>query len=220
MCWIFYAGFLLLLIDFIFSIGSFGFYDTSFGFNITIFKNNLCFLTDGYYFTKNGFDFLLFFVLRLVLIAISIYVLFKTNQTKTLSLFYFGFDICNASYSLTKILAFAEYPIQLSYYGIWMSISWNIIAQILIHLFYSRYLCNYFEKRKNILNNYEQLHNESAIPNQQNGDVQNETIANEPERKSTLVYVFFLLKLCFFFWKWFSAGFFFLIIYAVGKQIF
>lgn len=218
----FVIGFSLLfvLFDFILSIGCFGFYHNSFGFNITTLNNNL-FLFNGYYFTKSGFDFVILAVLRFTCLMSTLVVLNKFGVIKKFSLIYLGSDICNTSFTITKILAFAENQIQLTYFGIWMSVIWTIVAQLLVHLFYSQFLCVKFTERRSSRNNYDQLHNQSieSVSIQQNGDIENSTV-DEPKRASTLTHVILLMKYCLFYWQWFTTGFVFLILYAIGMHIF
>lgn len=217
---IFLFGLIFFLIDYLITLGSFGFYHTSFNFNMTSFKNNIFFLSKEYYFTKNGNEFLLLFIYRLALIFISVFVLIKYGKSKGFSIILLGSDLCNMSFSLTKILAFAEYPIQLFYIGIYINIVWNIIASILVHFYYSKFLIDYFTK-KTYSNNYEQLENDNGIIEQtsqsENNNTENEINDKNTERVSTSVQIFFLLKYYLFFWKEFLLGFIFLVIYAFSK---
>lgn len=208
------AGFVLL--DALVTVGCLGFYHSDFTFDFTILCKNL-FLIDKYQFVTSPFDFVVLIIFRFAFLIVANIALFINKAKKELLLLLLGAIICNASYSLVKLLAFSEIVEQLRYYGVWMSIGWNVIS------FSSLYaLCSFLYKcvetsalNGNLSANYHHLQEDEPPPTSSRvGDVEEGVLK---QSASTMRHILFVLKYSFFCWRWILVGFFFLLAYSVCK---
>ena len=105
------------------------------------------------------------------------------------------------SYSLAKLLALSEIPDQLHYPGLWFSVGWSLAACFI----FASISWIFLARKKG--NGYSVLEEETS----------RQESSEERERISTPKHVGKLLSYCKRVWFWFTAGFIFLIIYALGK---
>uniref|UniRef100_A0A915CN35 Uncharacterized protein n=1 Tax=Ditylenchus dipsaci TaxID=166011 RepID=A0A915CN35_9BILA len=118
---------LYLFIDLLISITCLGYYQSSFSFNSTTLISQLT-LERGYHLTSSAIEFILLSGSRCLYLIATIICLMFHISTHHLNLVLLGVQICNLSFSLVKILAFSEFPEQLGYPGLWMSLVWNVAS--------------------------------------------------------------------------------------------
>uniref|UniRef100_A0A914CDG0 ABC transmembrane type-1 domain-containing protein n=1 Tax=Acrobeloides nanus TaxID=290746 RepID=A0A914CDG0_9BILA len=132
------------------------------------------------------------------------------------SLFFFGLQIFNWGYSLTKLLAFSERPEQLSFFGIYLSLTWNVLAFILVWAIWHFLInSNVIELLINRRFTSQADDREQLITT----DTENNDEDKETSRLTTFAHIAKILYYCRAQWQWYTAGFVFLIIYA-GARVF
>ncbi|CAD5232667.1 unnamed protein product [Bursaphelenchus xylophilus] len=213
-----------VILDLLFTTIPYGFYVINFGFNFdTLIKNLGPVQYDP---LTSGFDFLILCLLRIFFIIVGASLVgFK----RPLQLFSFTFNCvaaCSISFSLVKILCFAEHPNQLHFVGVWLSLSWNIIAP-----FWALYIFNTVIVYRLFNNtNYEQVEVETEVflenaelasdaENQNYGFRDEKDCRQEPlTKKSLIAHVKFLMKYALIYWRWFSIACVFLVLSAAARS--
>lgn len=209
---------LFITLDSFLTIFSFGFYRNSFQFDASLIGQFIS-LKLGYTFATSPLDFLLLLIFRSLLILTGLVVVLWTKRsTPSCSLFFFGVEIFNWGFTLTKLLAFSEGPSQLAFLGIWFSLVWNVISCVLLWVIWYMIFCS------NAIASFEAITRHfSTIDGDREQLIQpnNQTEAEETEKKQarlpTLAHIGKILYYCKAQWHWYAIGLVFLIIFAFGK---
>ncbi|VDK75519.1 unnamed protein product [Litomosoides sigmodontis] len=204
------ASLLIILfcwIDVIISVIAIGFYQISFKFDAQIMWDYVT-LKTPYDFITSPIDFLFLTAFRLLVILICI-ALKVRHEHSWLGKFFIpllGVFILHWTFSLVKLLAFSEKIKQFAYFGFWLNVVWNVLAAALIMLIWN------FVLLTNTSLGYQTLTDETRDVTPRLQDVRKEF-----SRFGTGQHILRLLKYCKHEWKWFAAGFFFLIIYSSSR---
>lgn len=138
---ILFSTILFILLDLFVTLISFALYRKSFSIDLI---PNIFLLKDGFHdFVHSGLDFAILYIFR-VLILIFCIILWCKKVLPNFSLLFFGINVFNWGFSLTKLLAFSEDTSQLSFFGIWMSIIWNILSYLAVWAIWSFVICSKF----------------------------------------------------------------------------
>jgi hypothetical protein len=204
----------------------------------------------GYSFSTSPFDFFALMLLRSLLLLVILLPLRYSNSTvrcllippsasspttfysKILNFSMLGLLICSFSYSLIKLLAFSDLERQLHFPGVWLSISWNLIAFLCLQAIYQLWLFrpnNEYQRRIEATNGsttpYQPLFDESTSAEDFTPE-SSEPIRNNSQqnggnqlRISTWSHIRCLLNYCWHYRGWLAVGFVFLVIYSVGQLI-
>ncbi|KAH7693181.1 ABC transporter, partial [Aphelenchoides avenae] len=205
-----------LCVDVLLTTTFLGFYQSGFRFSSTLVHDKL-FLAGGYHFCSSALEFFVLAVFRALILITGIFVSLFVANVPSLPLFFTGLSICNASFSLIKILAFSEESEQLAFAGVWLNMIWNCLSFVTLHALWHFVIC------ANRLSLAEFSH--QSLSSQSSDDaeplVNNNESTEEPKetRMSTLSHVLRLLTYCKYHSKWFLAGFVFLCIYS-GARVF
>lgn len=201
------ASFLIIFycwIDVIISVIAFGFYQKSFKFDAQIIWDYLA-LKVPYNFISSPIDFLLLTGFRLFVMLVCIVLKVKREHSWLKKFFIpiLGIFILHWTFSLVKLLAFSEKIEQLAYFGFWLNDIWNVLSASLLMLIWN------FVLRTNTSWDYQSLTGETPSVATRLQDTKNELV-----RSGTGQHILRLFRYCKYHWKWFAAGFFFLIIYS------
>lgn len=191
-------------LDSIISVIAIGFYQISFKFDAQIIWDYVT-LKRPYDFITSPVDFLCLTAFRLLVILICI-VLKVRREHPWLGKFFvpfLGVFIMHWTFSLVKLLAFSEKIEQFAYFGFWLNVVWNVLAAALIMLIWN------FVLRTSTSLGYQSLTDETRDVTRRLQDAKKEF-----SRFDTGQHILRLLQYCKHQWRWFAAGFFFLIIYS------
>ncbi|VDK42947.1 unnamed protein product [Anisakis simplex] len=206
--------FAYLFLDVSFSILPLALYNCSKrGFDISlIFKYLL--LLDGYSFTETPIDFVVITNLRLFILAVAVLVkiVLDDSQLKKLILVLLPFSLFSWAFSIIKLLAFSEHASAILYCaGPWLSVLWNITATVLLLAVWQLVLMSSASWHYAALMEY------SSDGSVTGDDTSAQQTLSDSSRQSTFDHAIALLKYCKAQWKWFTAGFIFLIIQSVAR---
>ncbi|VDO61504.1 unnamed protein product [Onchocerca flexuosa] len=195
-------------LDIAISVIAFGFYQTSFKFNAQIIWDCVTFNVP-YDFISSPVDFLIFAVFRLLVMLICIILKMNGEQSWLEKSFMplLGVFILNWIFSLIKLLAFSEKIEQFAYFGFWLNVIWNVLSAALIIVIWN------FAFRTNTSWGYRTLTSSEAR------DVTS-SVEDKSNRSDTYRHILRLLEYCKKQWKWFAAGFFFLLIYSFSMNLY
>ncbi|CAD5213368.1 unnamed protein product [Bursaphelenchus xylophilus] len=201
-----------VLIDLAWTIIPFGLYIPGFGFDYNTLERNLN--PVEYNILKNGFDFLVCTLLRFIFVLLGLILIATKRSTKLFFLIFASFGVCSISFSLVKLLCFSEYPEQLKYVGIWMSIVWNILGSILSVASFHFLIRKWLFKTE-----YERMQEEAEAEEnpEENAPANGEEKPEKVTRKSVTAHVKFLLQYACQYWPWFSMACVFLVIYSTAR---
>lgn len=196
-----------LISDFFITIMSFGFYKQSFQYDSNLIWRSILFI-DGYSVFKSSIDFFICTVVRCIVTSVCIILKLKNRNHLIKKAFIplIAVFILIWTFTLVKLLALSENPINLGFIGIWLNIIWNIFASLLLIAIWHFILCS------NTIWNYRTLLSIEDLSNCVDS-------VSTDQRYGTFKHAIELLKYCKNTWKWFTAGFIFLIIYSLGKLI-
>lgn len=188
---------------------SLGFYCPSFKFNVNLIMKCIL-LLDRYDFLNSAFDFVFLVAVRLSIILSGLCIKLYNNEArlKRCTLPLLGFFVIAWTFSLIKLLAFSEDENILNYPGAWMSIVWNVLATLLLLIVWQVVLCSESPWNYTVLVSDSDTTPTSEIEG--NADV-------EKNRRGAFRHAIRLLAYCKNQWKWFLAGFTFLVIYSLAR---
>uniref|UniRef100_A0A914P3D7 ATP-binding cassette sub-family B member 9 n=1 Tax=Panagrolaimus davidi TaxID=227884 RepID=A0A914P3D7_9BILA len=228
------ATVIFVYFDLFISAAALGFYHSTLYFDFGLIKHYFLF-KDGYYsFYKSPIDFILFSILRSVLLIIGI-CLFLKRGTPKWNLLFTGIELGIISFTFIKILAFSEYSEQLYFYGFWVSLLWNILASFMLcpiwfGIFRSEKLqihtASLWSQADQDGDTRRLLVEEDTVVGVENGH--GPTVTSVPseekkeedieaERASTIKHMLNLLSYCKHHGRWFGTGFIFLVMFSVAR---
>ncbi|CAI4228229.1 unnamed protein product [Auanema sp. JU1783] len=207
---------LYLLLDIPLTTLLLGFFSPSKEFHFDNVLKYLLFL-DGYSFIDNPFDFVVLACIRALFLitAVVLIILHKEKVNTVLFTPVLIYTIFCYSYTLIKLLAFAEKAEQIRYWGLWYTISFSILSPVLFCCLWSWTIA-----KKSHHGNYGRLVEDDAqsVSSQRRLFSDLESLVNtEDSRISTSQHAWKLLSYCRYEWVWFASGFFFLNIYAFAR---
>lgn len=201
---------LFVISDIFITLFSFAFYSPGFEFNFELVSKFV--LWRNYSYLTDPSEFLLFAVIRILVICVGILMnlSFGTNFVRQLAVPLLGFFILTWTATLIKFLVYAENSDQLKFFGVWLSTIWNIIATALLFPIWYLIICSDFLAKYKIVETNGPPKSPSALK------TAHLLIA---KRYSTFEHAVRLLMYCKQQWQWFTAGFLFLLIYSLGKML-
>uniref|UniRef100_A0A914Z044 ATP-binding cassette sub-family B member 9 n=1 Tax=Panagrolaimus superbus TaxID=310955 RepID=A0A914Z044_9BILA len=213
------ATVIFVYFDVVVSTIALGLYKPSFQFSINLLEHYL-FFKDGYSFLTSPVDFVILSLFRTGILIIGVYYFLK-KVTPKWNLFFVGIELTNISFTFLKILAFAEHPEQLGYFGFWLSLVWNEITFLaLIPLWYGIYRSPKLHRQTQELWTPSEDYTALTTVDGDLTDSSNTRISVVKmieERISTFEHVIKLLDYCKHYAPWFAGGFFFLTIYSLAR---
>ncbi|KAI1722691.1 ABC transporter [Ditylenchus destructor] len=218
--------YIFILVDSLVSILCLGFYHPYFHFDANVLKSKLL-LLDGYDFTHSPIEFVALCIGRSLFLVMGVFLLLRQINTDHWSLVFLGVQICNLSLSLIKVLAFSEHAEQLTYYGVWMSLVWNVSSFFILHTLWKFGLNNErfnpTQRNVNGVDKYERLFDESqTIESAQSlaatSTPEHSIEPNKEERASTWQHILLLMNFCGHYWACFAIGLALQIICSAGTK--
>ncbi|CAD5210025.1 unnamed protein product [Bursaphelenchus okinawaensis] len=162
----------------------------------------------------SGFDFFVCMILRYTFIFTGLILVASKLPTDLFFLVFTSYGVCSISFSLVKLLCFSEWPDQLYFIGMWISIFWNILGSI-----FSAAAFHFLIKKRMFKPNYERMEEEEEQASD-DGEPGTSNAQEKPEkvtRKSVMSHVKFLLRYALLYWKWFTVACVFLVIYSTAR---
>ncbi|KAI6190557.1 ATP-binding cassette sub-family B member 9 [Aphelenchoides bicaudatus] len=212
----------VLLFDIFISFFSLGFYHgDGFEFYSSTMFEQLGLLRHGFHFSKTGVEFALLSATRFISLLIGILIFKKRFYVDVFYQLLMSLFVCSISFSLVKILCFAETEGMLHFAGVWLHVLWNIGISVffLAFLHHVVRLCEgeYRPVKKT------QTAQTATNEKKENGDVQDaqETKKQSSEsaaiRESSITQIIRLLSYTKYNGKYFLVGSIFLIIYSTCR---
>ncbi|KAI6213965.1 hypothetical protein M3Y94_00213700 [Aphelenchoides besseyi] len=176
-----------------------------FDFSLKTLEDQLLWRPHGFDLCRSAGEFVCLALIRMVLLVIGVILLQLQKSLIAFNHVVTSVFILSTSYSLLKILLYAEIDGQLTFWGVWLEILWTILASLLFFGLWT-FRMRYQQSKYNVVNQNDAT---TSTPNEEA-----ETL---PVRLSTLRQIWNLLKYARYNGGYFYAGFFFLIIYAVAR---
>ncbi|CAD5210027.1 unnamed protein product [Bursaphelenchus okinawaensis] len=152
-------------------------------------------------------------IIRYIFIFTGLVLVASKVSTDLFFLLFTSYGVCSISFSLIKLLCFSEWPNQLYFVGVWLSIIWNVFGSVLSVAAY-----HFLIKKRMFQVDYERMDEENTNQEDQSDESNDGTDKPEPvTRKSVMAHVKFLLKYAAQFWRWFSVACVFLVIYSSAR---
>ncbi|KAI6227749.1 Haf ABC transporter 4 [Aphelenchoides fujianensis] len=191
-----------ILVDLLVAVLALGFYHLGFEFSTRTLEDHLLW-RQGFDALRSGGEFVCLALVRALLLVCGLVFLRARIPLVAFSLVLTAVFVLSCSYSLLKILLFAEIDGQLAFPGVWLSIVWTLLASLGLFALWT------FRLR------YEQQ-SYDAVTQQ---DLQQAATPKEepPVRLSTLKQIWKLLTYARYNGGYFYAGFLFLFIHTVAR---
>ncbi|RCN46804.1 antigen peptide transporter 2 [Ancylostoma caninum] len=173
----------------------FGFYSPDWFFHPDLIAEQYAFVS----YTSSPLDFVVLALLRAALLMALCFHLWYSDRIINIKMPSLGVATAIYSHTLVKLLCFSEHPEMLLYPGVWMTLTWSILAAAVFFV-----LCCQLTAPR--LFEYGRL-----------DETERNLSSGSQPRESTWRLVRLLFGYCRAQWKWFTLGFIFLMLYALSR---